>query len=123
MKGIEVRVDLADVSPVLLTDAKKMAEICKEAAIEAGATVRAEAFASLGDESPPGLTVAILLDESHITAHSYSEEGLLALNAFTCGSKASAEKAIRILMAKIGGTPTFGPEVTPRFGKVLAEKI
>ena len=37
-------------------------------------------------ESPPGFTAAILIDESHVTAHCYSDDGLLAIDVFTCGA-------------------------------------
>ena len=36
-------------------------------------------------ESPPGFTAVCLLDESHVTAHCYSDRGLLAIDVFTCG--------------------------------------
>ena len=39
-----------------------------------------------GDESPPGFAAIVLIDESHVTAHCYSEKGWLAIDAFTCGS-------------------------------------
>tara|TARA_Y100001968_G_scaffold284437_1_gene283793 strand:+ start:338 stop:724 length:387 start_codon:yes stop_codon:yes gene_type:complete len=38
-----------------------------------------------GTESPEGFASVVLIDESHVSAHCYSEEGLLALDAFTCG--------------------------------------
>ena len=43
----------------------------------------------LGDDnlSPPGFTACVLIDESHVTAHCYSERGLLAIDIFTCGGK------------------------------------
>lgn len=37
-----------------------------------------------GTLSPPGATFALLLDESHITLHSYSLEGYIAVDVFTC---------------------------------------
>lgn len=37
------------------------------------------------DNTPPGFTSVLLLDESHFTAHCYSKKGLLALDIFTCG--------------------------------------
>jgi S-adenosylmethionine decarboxylase len=42
----------------------------------------------LGDDglSPPGFTSCVLIDESHVTAHCYSEKGWLAIDVFTCGS-------------------------------------
>ena len=42
----------------------------------------------LGDDglSPPGFTSVVLIDESHVTAHCYSELGWLAIDCFTCGT-------------------------------------
>ena len=37
------------------------------------------------DESPPGFTSIILIDESHVSAHCYSDRGWVALDVFTCG--------------------------------------
>ena len=36
-------------------------------------------------ESPPGFTAVLLIDESHVTAHCYSDRGWLAIDVFTCG--------------------------------------
>lgn len=38
-----------------------------------------------GITSPPGFASVVLLDESHVTAHCYSEKGWLAIDCFTCG--------------------------------------
>lgn len=38
-----------------------------------------------GVTSPPGFAAVVLLDESHLTAHCYSNLGWLAIDAFTCG--------------------------------------
>jgi len=35
--------------------------------------------------SPPGFAAVVLLDESHLTAHCYSDKGWLAIDCFTCG--------------------------------------
>lgn len=34
--------------------------------------------------SPNGFTLVLLLDESHISTHTYTDTGLLALDIFTC---------------------------------------
>lgn len=44
-----------------------------------------EKMVILKDDTEEGFTSVILLDESHITAHSYTKRGLLALDVFTCG--------------------------------------
>jgi len=38
-----------------------------------------------GVKSPAGFAAVVLIDESHVTAHCYSEKGWLAIDAFTCG--------------------------------------
>ena len=38
-----------------------------------------------GTVSPPGFASVVLLDESHISAHCYADEGLIAIDVFTCG--------------------------------------
>ena len=38
-----------------------------------------------GSKSPSGFAAVVLIDESHVTAHCYSDEGLLAIDVFTCG--------------------------------------
>ena len=38
-----------------------------------------------GSTSPTGFAAVVLLDESHVSAHCYSDRGLLAIDAFTCG--------------------------------------
>jgi S-adenosylmethionine decarboxylase len=56
------------------------------AARRAGATVLSQARYRFGHDSPPGFTAAILLDESHCTAHSYADLHLMAIDIFTCGN-------------------------------------
>ena len=40
----------------------------------------------LNINTPPGFTCVLLLDSSHFTSHCYSEEGIMAMDLFTCGS-------------------------------------
>lgn len=39
-----------------------------------------------GNVSPPGFAAVVLIDESHVSAHSYADRGLLAVDCFTCGA-------------------------------------
>jgi S-adenosylmethionine decarboxylase len=39
----------------------------------------------LNDNTPPGFTSVLLLDESHFTTHCYSELGLMMVDIATCG--------------------------------------
>ena len=52
----------------------------------------------------PGGTIIIMLDESHISLHSYGEEGILAVDCFTCSKNPqnhiNAVSDIKKLMTK-----------------------
>ncbi|HJM41106.1 MAG TPA: S-adenosylmethionine decarboxylase [Candidatus Thalassarchaeaceae archaeon] len=39
-----------------------------------------------GVQSPLGFAAVVLIDESHVSAHCYADEGILAVDCFTCGS-------------------------------------
>ena len=45
----------------------------------------------LNGTTPPGFTSILLLDASHFSCHCYSEEGLLAIDLFTCGKTNTKE--------------------------------
>jgi len=46
---------------------------------------------------PQGITGVVLLAESHIALHSWSEFNYLAIDIFTCGDKAMPHKALNYL--------------------------
>lgn len=50
----------------------------------------------LGDNSPPGFANVRVLDESHISAHSYSDQGILAIDIFTCGNLENGKLAANL---------------------------
>ena len=47
--------------------------------------------------TPPGFAIVRVLDESHISAHSYSDIGILAVDIFTCGNLINGKKAGELL--------------------------
>jgi S-adenosylmethionine/arginine decarboxylase-like enzyme len=71
-----------------------------------------EVFAA-GGPTPPGFTSVCLLDESHVSSHCYSNDGLLAIDIFTCGGKpqqtfAAARDIHKAVMAKLPGCKFIG---------------
>lgn len=85
-KGKHLLVDCREVSrDVCLNDGLVLRAMAQGAA-KAGATVLSQVRYHFGHNSPPGFTAAILLDESHCTAHSYADEGMMAIDIFTCGN-------------------------------------
>ena len=98
--GKHIIIDCKNVSYDVCIDDKKMLKALAEAAEEAGATVINTCRYHLGHNSPPGFACVIMLDESHCSAHSYADKGLLAIDIFTCG-KTDPRKVFEILLTKI----------------------
>jgi S-adenosylmethionine decarboxylase len=84
-KGTHLIADCSDVSRNVCLDDQKMLEVMADAARLAGATVISQVRYKFGQNSPPGFTCVVMLDESHISAHTYADLGLIALDVFTCG--------------------------------------
>jgi len=78
-------VDCRGVDRRLCVDDKLFLETMAEAARRAGANVISQVRYRFGEDSPPGFAAVCLLDESHISAHSYADAGMVALDIFTCG--------------------------------------
>ncbi len=85
-RGLHLLVDCRNVAHDVCLNDQLILETMAASARRAGATVLAQVRYRFGHESPPGFTAAVLLDESHCSAHSYADDGLIALDIFTCGS-------------------------------------
>ena len=84
--GRHVFLDYPGYSPVDRDDGKWMLQIMRDAVTNSEAKeVHSHVEQFDGITSPPGFAAVVLLDESHVTAHCYSEKGWLAIDCFTCG--------------------------------------
>ena len=84
-KGKHLLVDCRNVSrDVCLNDGAMLAAMAR-GANRAGANVISQVRYQFGHNSPPGFTAVVVLDESHCSAHTYADLGLIALDVFTCG--------------------------------------
>ncbi|GIT42033.1 MAG: hypothetical protein Ct9H300mP10_10430 [Methanobacteriota archaeon] len=71
-----------------------------------------------GSETPPGFAAVVLIDESHVSAHCYSESGLLAIDIFTCGDSDPgplADDIHSMVVEEIPGLDLSGRERLDRF--------
>lgn len=84
-KGKHLLVDCRNVPKEICEDDKTFLNLLSSAAEKADSTVILQVRYRLGHNSPPGFACIVLLDESHCSAHSYSELGLIAIDIFTCG--------------------------------------
>ena len=68
-------------------------------------TVKTSNLSYLSDKfhqfEPHGVTGVILLAESHISIHTWPEDGFAAIDIFTCGPKADAVEAFDLLTKKL----------------------
>ena len=60
-----------------------------------------------GSVSPLGFAAVVLIDESHVSAHCYADEGILAVDCFTCGSVDPAGIADEIHAQLLEHIPTI----------------
>ena len=84
-RGKHLLIDCRNVSYDLCLDDKAVLKAMASSAEKAGATVISQVRYHFEHNSPPGFTAMVLLDESHCSAHSYADLGLIALDVFTCG--------------------------------------
>ncbi len=84
-KGTHLLVDCQNVPRDVCLNDGLMLNAMAKAAARAGANVISQVRYRFGHDSPPGFTAIVVLDESHCSAHTYADLGLIALDVFTCG--------------------------------------
>lgn len=92
--------DLREVPFDTLNDAEFLRTSMVEAAQRCGATVVGENFIKF---SPQGVTGVLVLSESHLSIHTYPEEGFAAIDCYTCGTTVDPEVACDYLKKVLGG--------------------
>ena len=85
-KGQHLLIDCHDVPRDVCLDDRRWLESMAEGARRAGSTVISQIRYQFGQDSPAGCTAIVMLDESHVSVHTYAELGLVAMDCFTCGS-------------------------------------
>lgn len=80
--GKHYLLNLFGCSFVLLNDEHFLVDLLENAAAASGATVLKTVYEKF---DPQGVTVICLLSESHISIHTWPEEGKAACDIYTCG--------------------------------------
>jgi S-adenosylmethionine decarboxylase len=84
-RGHHLLVDCRNVAQELCLSDKLIMDVMARAAERAGANVVSQIRYKFGSDSAPGFTAVVMLDESHCSAHTYADLGLIAMDIFTCG--------------------------------------
>ena len=118
-RGGHVVLDYIGYSPPVDEDGAWMLQVLRDCVNRAGIReVHAHVAQFDGSESPPGFAAVVLIDESHVSAHCYSESGLLAIDIFTCGDSDPgplADDIHSMVVEAIPGLELSGRERLDRF--------
>ena len=80
--GKHYLIDLRDCDPEIIKSVDPTREIVLRAAKECGATILDDFFHQF---QPIGVSGVVLIAESHISVHTWPENGFAAADIFTCG--------------------------------------
>jgi S-adenosylmethionine decarboxylase len=94
--GRHVLADVWGVDFNKINDIEFLKEHMYEAAEKSGATILAMNYEVF---IPHGVTILILLSESHLSIHTYPEKGFAAIDGYTCGEDVDPEVAVDYLLS------------------------
>ena len=97
--GRHLLLDLNDCDKEVLNDLSFLRNTLVAAAIDCGATVLSESFHPF---EPQGVSGVVVIAESHLSIHTWPEYGYAAVDIFTCGTSVQPEKAVEVLIEKLG---------------------
>lgn len=92
--GHHILLELHDCDGALLNDVQQIKKIMCQAALIAKATIVTEHFHHF---SPYGVSGVVIIQESHLTIHTWPEYGYAAIDVFTCNSKLSLQEAVQYI--------------------------
>jgi S-adenosylmethionine decarboxylase len=94
--GRHVLADVWGVDFNKINDIEFLKEHMYKAAEKSGATILAMNYEIF---IPYGVTILILLSESHLSIHTYPEKGFAAIDGYTCGEDVDPEVAVDYLLS------------------------
>lgn len=98
--GTHIVCELSGCNAAMLTDVDAVAKMMEQAALEANATPITKAFHRF---QPQGVSGVVVIQESHLSIHTWPETGYAAMDFYTCGDHtdpwAACEYAAKILRA------------------------
>lgn len=112
-RGLHLIADLADGAPEKLGDPLLIEQVLRAAAVAAKVQVVGLNLHHFGPEQ--GVTGVALLAESHISIHTWPEEGVVAIDIFVCGPHADAWAALRVIEAGLA-MRVVEAQAIPRLG-------
>lgn len=97
--GHHILADFYNCDPEKLDDVEQIRTFMHEAAVSAGATIVQENFHKY---APVGVSGVVVIQESHLTIHTWPECGYAAVDLFTCGTNVRPWTAFDYLQERLG---------------------
>jgi S-adenosylmethionine decarboxylase len=97
--GSHLLADLSGIEAGRLSDCDELEALLRSAAAAAGARVLHSHFHGFGEGM--GVTGVVLLAESHISIHTWPEDGFAAVDIFMCGAS-RPQIALDVIQAALG---------------------
>jgi S-adenosylmethionine decarboxylase len=98
VSGVHLLVEYRECARAVLDDPATLERVLREAAVAIGAKVVTAAFHQF---APHGVTGFVLLEESHLSIHTWPERAYAAVDLFSCGAS-EPERAVEVLRAALG---------------------
>ncbi|MEK7631519.1 MAG: adenosylmethionine decarboxylase [Patescibacteria group bacterium] len=118
--GTLLAADLTGCNAAVLDDLDKLEEIFKTAAVIAGATVvNSTSFRY----APQGVSVMVVISESHVSTHTWPEYDYAAVDFFTCGESVDPYKGLDYIVQELGATNVQVTEIARGIPSDIAEKL
>lgn len=102
-KGKHIIADCWGVQYKLLNDCEWLVERMVEGVKLSGANI---VQITKKEFEPSGVTILILLEESHMSCHTYPDESFIALDCYTCGDGVDPCIAVNYLISELNPIKT-----------------
>lgn len=106
--GTHIVCELSGCNAAMLTDVDAVAEMMEQAALEANATPIEKAFHRF---QPQGVSGVVVIQESHLSIHTWPETGYAAMDFYTCGDHTDPWAACEYAAKMLGATTMRTTEV------------
>jgi S-adenosylmethionine decarboxylase len=107
-RGTHIVCELSGCKPELLTDVDGVRSVMEAAAREANAEILKVAFHRF---MPQGVSGVVVIQESHLSIHTWPESGYAAVDFYTCGDHTDPWRACEYAAKKLGATSMLTTEV------------
>jgi S-adenosylmethionine decarboxylase len=96
--GFHYIIEASGCDKEILTNLEKLKEILINSAKISKMDIKSVYFFRF---NPEGVSGFVVVAESHISIHTWPEEGYAAIDVYTCGTKAEPEKAVDFILKEI----------------------